>query len=304
MPASEKRRAPRGRTGGQSQEAQNFTRESSVAVGFGKVPHQLTRGEAIDRRSRVAAIAVYALLASYANPDGRAWPSTRTLADQLGIGRNTVKAALDALEAAGFIEREERFVGATGEHASTMYTLLGGSERDPRGSEPDPPVGPSQTQGGSERDPEEEPDNKNQENENHFDLWWVAYPKKVDEADARAAWRELEAKDRLPEIDLLMRATERYLADLSSPRWLKKPAVFLRQTVFSQWLLEPRAPLYQRPVSDDGLPTSPAEVRQAKNLAVVARAAELDRQDIGLQNLGHRPAAIVIHELDSGDEAW
>jgi hypothetical protein len=63
---------------------------------------------------------VLVALVQYANEDGVAWPSTRTLEDDLGgIGRRDVRNALDALVAGGVIEVVSRGSG----RRSTRYRV-------------------------------------------------------------------------------------------------------------------------------------------------------------------------------------
>ena len=47
-------------------------------------------------------------LADFADKDGFAWPAQETLAERTGLSSRTVRSALKALEAGGFIAREKR----------------------------------------------------------------------------------------------------------------------------------------------------------------------------------------------------
>jgi hypothetical protein len=70
------------------------------------------------------ALAVYTVLCRYANrTTGECWPSIKKIAFLLDFARNTVKAALRTLEAAGLIAIRRRRDPA-GDPASHLYTLL------------------------------------------------------------------------------------------------------------------------------------------------------------------------------------
>jgi hypothetical protein len=72
-------------------------------------------------RSTGAAQAVLMVLGSYADDDGRAWPSVATICRDAGIGRATVQRALRKLVAANLITLLE---AATTSHKSAVYRLL------------------------------------------------------------------------------------------------------------------------------------------------------------------------------------
>lgn len=67
-------------------------------------------------------VRVWLVLATYANAAGTAWPSLRTIAERAGCCRTTVTTSLDALEAAGWIERQRRR-DSTGAARSTLYLI-------------------------------------------------------------------------------------------------------------------------------------------------------------------------------------
>ena len=60
-------------------------------------------------------------IASYADEDGRCWPSQETLARRVGCSDRTVRAHLAALEAAGWLSREAR--SGVGGRRSDLYVL-------------------------------------------------------------------------------------------------------------------------------------------------------------------------------------
>jgi DNA-binding MarR family transcriptional regulator len=70
------------------------------------------------------ALGVYTVLARHANrKTGECWPSIGRLASLLGVARNTIKAALRTLEAAGLILIKRRRDPA-GDCTSHLFTLL------------------------------------------------------------------------------------------------------------------------------------------------------------------------------------
>lgn len=81
----------------------------------------------------VYGIAVYNVLAYYANKKDTAWPSYQTIADHLGISRPKVVSTIRVLVANGLIKKEARYSGV-GDQASNKYLLVsihpGGSKQD------------------------------------------------------------------------------------------------------------------------------------------------------------------------------
>lgn len=109
----------------------------------------------------VHGLALYVLLARYANHDGQAFPGLRTLALHLGISRMTVLKYLDILEIAGLIRRDRR-PSKQGDADSNLYTLLaiphdtawGGPTSGPRGQSIGPQVVQPVDHGGPTSGPE------------------------------------------------------------------------------------------------------------------------------------------------------
>ena len=78
------------------------------------------------------------LLATYADRQGRAWPSVGTLAEQSGMHRTSVQRALRVLEEAGHIEPEKNSRGRSRMYAIKLSTggstvQRGGSTVQPQG---------------------------------------------------------------------------------------------------------------------------------------------------------------------------
>ena len=86
-------------------------------------------------------IAVYTLLARYADNKGQAHPSLTTMARQLGASKRTIIRLIDTLSEAGMIEKTSRS-SEHGDYNSNIYTLLhiGGSDsREPPSDSREPP---------------------------------------------------------------------------------------------------------------------------------------------------------------------
>lgn len=116
-------------------------------------------------------IAVYNVLAYYANKKDQAWPSYQTIADHLGISRPKVVTTINALIECGLISKEHRY-SSSGDKTSNSYTLSDihetGSKQDlPRSKRHLPPSQPNLPQGdkpdlprGKRRVHEQDPLNK------------------------------------------------------------------------------------------------------------------------------------------------
>lgn len=68
-------------------------------------------------------------LASYADPVGRSFPSQRTLAEDMGCSARTAWAALEELEAEGWIVREHR-QRRDGSRTSDLITIQDAARRE------------------------------------------------------------------------------------------------------------------------------------------------------------------------------
>src|SRR3990167_3490914 len=107
------------------QEWYKMSDENNQTVGQRGLPIQIDRAM-IERDAKAIGpygIAVYAVLCLYENlPE--ITPSQATIAMTLGISRNTIKAALAALEKAGWLAIEQRFNEVTHQYDSNKYTLI------------------------------------------------------------------------------------------------------------------------------------------------------------------------------------
>lgn len=70
-------------------------------------------------------LALYTILASYCNDSRQCWPSIDTLAADLGVTRNTLKAYKERLECVGLIRAQERIFRRPGKKwTGYLFTLL------------------------------------------------------------------------------------------------------------------------------------------------------------------------------------
>jgi hypothetical protein len=87
--------------------------------GWGKVHRRVTK----DKRLKLDELRLYADIASYTNSDREAWPSTATLADDLGFDRRRVNRATKGLVGLGLLEVEQRMRKGKGGYTSNLYRL-------------------------------------------------------------------------------------------------------------------------------------------------------------------------------------
>lgn len=91
---------------------------SDLRAPFYQVEHDL-----LDRGLSPSAIAVYNVLARYAGRDRRCFPSIRSMAKSLGIGKTSVERALSDLQAKSVIRVTPRY-DSCGDRTSNLYDLL------------------------------------------------------------------------------------------------------------------------------------------------------------------------------------
>jgi GntR family transcriptional regulator len=75
---------------------------------------------------------VYTYIVRRADQRGQCWPSCKTIASDLKIGRTSIVKAAKALEEAGLIHVEARIDEESGDATSHLYTVLGVSPHVPR----------------------------------------------------------------------------------------------------------------------------------------------------------------------------
>lgn len=86
------------------------------------------------------AVRLYGILNRYANNQGKAWPSRRTLAELMRTSVATIDRARDELVETGWLTVQHRQTPA-GDYTSNLYTLSTGSSRMRRGTPKDEGTG-------------------------------------------------------------------------------------------------------------------------------------------------------------------
>ena len=155
-----------------------------------------------------SAVCVYAVLAEAANQHQTSWPSKATIGDRTGLSARTVQRCIAELRDEGWIRVSERNRD-NGSQTSNTYLVMrvrgdtgvlppqdiGVSPPETVLSPPEPdPVEPDPL--GSEplfsivHPPADEQPNEQQ----HFDIWWGEYPRKVRKPEARRAYAKAAKK--------------------------------------------------------------------------------------------------------------
>jgi DNA-binding transcriptional ArsR family regulator len=75
-----------------------------------------------DKRISDRALRVFAALASFANREGRCWPSQEAIAEMLGVSRQAIGQHVGALKKLGYVSLERRIRRAGG-WAANAYVL-------------------------------------------------------------------------------------------------------------------------------------------------------------------------------------
>jgi hypothetical protein len=82
-----------------------------------------------------AAVRLYAVLARFANSQGRAWPSRRTLAELMNCSMSSIDRAKDELISVGALSVEHR-TNPAGDPSSNLYTIYTHPHGKPAPSSP------------------------------------------------------------------------------------------------------------------------------------------------------------------------
>ena len=154
-----------------------------------------------------SAVCVYAVLAEAANQHQTSWPSKATIGDRTGLSARTVQRCIAELRDAGWIRVSERSRD-NGSQTSNTYLVM--RVRGDTGVLPPQDIGvspPETVLSPPEPDPEEpdplgseplfsivHPPADEQPNEQHFDIWWAEYPRKVRKPEARRAYAKAAKK--------------------------------------------------------------------------------------------------------------
>jgi hypothetical protein len=209
---------------------------------FAIVPEWVLDADISDR-----AVRLYGVLRRYADQQGRAFPSRRTLADRLHVADPKVvdRALADLVQIGAVVV--ERTGGAPGQawtanrylvrhtrpsgRTTTPLVVDGPHPRwsnghTPRGRTTTSPSGrtTTRTRATTNQSQTTNPPNPPSGGEDAFDEFWSAYPKKVGKQAARRAWAKAT---RRADPDKIIAAVREYPFDLSRIRSEKDPATWL-----------------------------------------------------------------------------
>lgn len=197
-------------------------------------------------------------LADYADNDGYCFPGQDVLMERVGVSRRTIVSTLQALEDRGFFRRERRTL-ERGRRTSDGYqlgqradsaratddrpnvqTVAHTYKEEPSGepSVPPSPQGGDPVLEGLEAPPAPA--------EDHFDLFWAAYPRKVEKPSARRAWAK--AIKGGTHWSVIVGAAQMYADDPNrEAQFTKYPGPWLRAEAWNDGPLPDRAPAQVEP---------------------------------------------------------
>lgn len=159
-------------------------------------------------------------LADNANDHGHCWPSVTTLAEKCGMSRQGVLNQIEALEDAGLL-KTERNHGRSNRYILVMQPVNHVDQSTPLTSLPGrlPPVyavdyhqstpltRPVYAVDSNHQEPSGEPSTNHAARKvtkpNDFDVFWQAYPKKVNKGSAIKAWQKHK-----PDLQIVLNALE------------------------------------------------------------------------------------------------
>ena len=230
-----------------------------MSTAFAAIPERAVK----DRQLGNAAFRVLAAIASYADQDGRCFPSLRRIGEDLGYSKQAIHRQVKVLIAAGYVTQQRRR-SRNGSESSSHYQILhqaaesGGRGRqhevDSRQRQVNPPStsevdAPSTSEVDASNTPLNTPFNNvlpmlppkgnSSSPANLFILFWLLYPRKVGKGDAEKAFMAA-IKETPP--DTILAGTRRYAdqvrQDGTQPKYVKYPAGWLRA---KRWLDEDEA---------------------------------------------------------------
>jgi len=180
------------------------------------------------------ALRVWAYLAHRQGQNDHCWPSLERIGTDLGLSRNTCRAAITCLSTNNLIEakKPERF----GRGKATEYQIKG-SKINPFSDEKGSKNDPFNNKKGSKFDKKRvknctpiRTSNNNHSTTGAFDRFWSSWPKKVAKAAAKKAWAKLSPDEVL--LEQILEALDR---QKRSDQWTRDggqyipyPATWLR----------------------------------------------------------------------------
>ena len=154
---------------------------------------------------------------------------TRSLSDFFGVGRQQIRHRIKLLREIGFIStlRTTRLY--------SVATILNYDKYNPLQYEAQPAKQPAEQPTNNpqttHRQPDRIKDNKEKERErittlgqNGFGTFWTAYPRKRKKGDAESAWKSLLKAKKLPEINTILTAIEKFK---TTDDWTKENGQFI-----------------------------------------------------------------------------
>lgn len=226
--------------------------------GWTKVPHAIARSTTLSPIAKL----VWLAIASRANPEGVAWPSRQTVADETGVSKASVARALPELRSAGLLTWTQAIAKDGTPCGPNTYRVQGVSHTDTPLSQSDTPLSHTDTPGASQGDTgvshtetlrrpiKEEPKKKTlapaaaTTQNDKFDEFWDAYPRKKDKGKARTAWtKALKRAD----ADTIIAGAKAYAhTPVEDPKYLKYPQGWLTG---ERWTDEPDKPTAPEPLT-------------------------------------------------------
>ncbi len=175
-----------------------------------------------------------ALADSADDATGECWPSVPTIARRTAMDAKTVRRALAALVAGGWVTSEMR-TRPNGSQQSNLYTVnLGGSPgqpgRDPppRWEDPPPTVVPLESSLNHQENRQE--NQPSADAEDAFNRFWGAYPRKVGKPEARRRWKTAVERDGIEVIRSGFKAwVQHWRAANTHVTLIPHPATWLHQ---------------------------------------------------------------------------
>jgi len=207
-------------------------------------------------------------VSNFANEDGVAWPSQRRLASDTGLAERTVRRALEQLEDAGLIRREERRRN-DGSRSADFIFILAVQPANLAARHSDQPAnmtggGDMVTGGGvtvSGHEPSIKPSknlkkNLVQSDPEGFAIWWQTFPRREAKRKAQEIYAKTLAQG-LATVDELIAGAQAYSNARAGQdsRFTKLPATWLNQGCWADELSAPSPPQNGggTPVRESGL---------------------------------------------------
>ncbi|XOJ10537.1 helix-turn-helix domain-containing protein [Corynebacterium striatum] len=212
---------------------------------FTLIPNDIFRDPDISPR----AVKVYGFLRSHTSGFRI---NVRGIATQMGMGKNSVNAAIQELENAGYIAREWKQEG----NLRTGIEYLVFDSRCPHSRDTEnrvyresglPETGTHKEDQFLKEDQSFKEDQslasaRSSETPEAFDEWWKHYPKKVGKGQARKAFKAALKKTTLEELsEATKRFSEHHRAAGTEKRFIPNPATWLNGERWGDELVESRA---------------------------------------------------------------